>query len=105
MSVLDFASGLALLAGGVFCAIGAVGLLRLPDFYTRAHGASLVDTAGAGLILFGLILKAGFSLVALKLVIVGLLIFFTSPAATHALAKAALHRGVQPLLGSGPWKR
>jgi multicomponent Na+:H+ antiporter subunit G len=70
----------------------------MPDFYTRMHAASVTETLGAGLILLGLILQAGWSLVAAKLVMVGLLIFFTSPAATHALARAALGRGLKPLL-------
>jgi multicomponent Na+:H+ antiporter subunit G len=70
----------------------------MPDFYTRVHAASVNDTLGAGLVLLGLLLQAGWTLVAAKLVVIGLLIFFTSPAATHALAKAALGRGLEPLL-------
>jgi multicomponent Na+:H+ antiporter subunit G len=87
-----------LVAGGVFCVTGALGLVRMPDFYTRMHAASVTDTLGAGLILLGLVLQAGFTLIAVKLLMIGLLIFFTSPAATHALAKAAYARGVKPLL-------
>lgn len=97
-AAIDIASWILLVTGGLFCIVGAVGLLRMPDFYTRVHAASVTDTLGAGLILLGLILQAGWSLVAAKLVMVGLLIFFTSPAATHALARAALGRGVKPLL-------
>ena len=70
----------------------------MPDFYTRLHAASVTDTLGAGLILLGLLLQAGLTLVAVKLVVICLLVFFTSPAATHALAKAALGRGIEPLL-------
>ncbi len=47
----------------------------------------MIETLGAGLILFGLLLQAGFTLVAVKLLIVGLLVFFASPTATHALAQ------------------
>jgi multicomponent Na+:H+ antiporter subunit G len=96
-----------LVAGGLFCIAGGIGLLRMPDFYTRTHAASVTDTLGAGFILTGLILQAGWTLVAAKLVIIGLLIFFTSPAATHALARAALGRGLEPLLDDegAPWKR
>ncbi len=96
--MVDFASWLLLVGGGLFCIVGSIGVLRMPDFYTRMHAASVNDTLGAGLILLGLALQAGWTLVAAKLVIIGLLIFFTSPAATHALAKSALGRGVQPLL-------
>jgi multicomponent Na+:H+ antiporter subunit G len=95
---IDVVSWVCLVAGGLFCVVGAVGLLRMPDFYTRMHAASVIETLGAGLILLGLILQAGFTLVAVKLLMVGLLIFFVSPTATHALARAALARGLKPLL-------
>ena len=99
MSILiDILSWVLLLAGGAFCIIGALGLVRMPDFFTRMHAASVTDTLGAGLILLGLMLQAGFTLVTVKLIVLGLLIFFTSPTATHALAQAALARGLQPLL-------
>lgn len=95
---IDGLSWVCLVAGGFFCVVGAVGLLRMPDFYTRMHAASVIETLGAGLILFGLLLQAGFTLVAIKLLMVGLLIFFVSPTATHALARAAMVRGLKPLL-------
>jgi multicomponent Na+:H+ antiporter subunit G len=98
---LDIVSWICLVAGGVFCAIGALGLVRMPDFYTRMHAASVTDTLGAGLMLLGMMLQAGLSLIAVKLVMIGLLIFFTSPTATHALARAARERGLVPLLASG----
>lgn len=97
-ALIDGLSWLSLLAGSVFCVIGAVGMLRMPDFYTRLHAASVIETLGGGLILLGLLLQAGFTLVAAKLLIVALLVFFASPTATHALAKAAMERGVKPLL-------
>ncbi|MFN0164063.1 MAG: monovalent cation/H(+) antiporter subunit G [Burkholderiales bacterium] len=96
--LIDLLSWACLVSGGLFCIVGAIGLLRMPDFYTRMHAASVTETLGAGLILLGLILQAGFTLVAAKLVIVGLLIFFVSPTATHALARAALARGLAPEL-------
>jgi len=99
--VVDVASWLCLTAGGLFCLVGAVGMLRMPDFYTRLHAASVIETLGGGLILLGLLLQAGFSLVSIKLIFVGLLVFFASPTATHALAKAAMERGLKPLLASG----
>jgi len=104
-AALDIASWILLVAGGLFCIVGGIGLLRMPDFYTRVHAASVTDTLGVGLILLGLALQAGWTLVAAKLAVIGLLIFFTSPAATHALVKAALERGVEPLGGEAPSKR
>ncbi|MHB1359914.1 MAG: monovalent cation/H(+) antiporter subunit G [Rhodocyclaceae bacterium] len=94
----DLASWACLLAGGGFCLVGGIGLLRMPDFYTRMHAASITDTIGAGLVLLGLLFQAGFSLVGAKLLMVGLLIFFTSPTASHALARSALLHGLGPRL-------
>ena len=84
------------LAGSGFCVVGALGLVRLKGFYVRTHAASVIDSAGAGLLLAGLLLQAGWTLAAVKLVTIGLLIFFSSPTATHALANAALARGMAP---------
>jgi multicomponent Na+:H+ antiporter subunit G len=96
--VLDAASWILLVAGGFFCIVGGIGLLRMPDFYTRMHAASVTDTLGVGCVLGGLMLQAGLSLVTVKLLFIGVLVFFTSPTATHALARAARARGVEPLL-------
>jgi multicomponent Na+:H+ antiporter subunit G len=102
---LDILSWVLIIAGGVFCLAGAAGLLRMPDFYTRVHAASVTDVVGSFAILAGLALQAGLTLVTVKLAFIALLIFFTSPAATHALVKAALERGVLPLGGEAPSKR
>lgn len=99
--LVDILSWACLVSGAVFSVIGTVGLIRMPDFYTRVHAASVTDTAGAGLLLAGMMLQAGFTLVTVKLIIIGLLILFTSPTATHALCKAALTRGLKPLLADG----
>ncbi len=89
----------ACLAGGVvFAAIGAVGLIRLPDVYARMHAAGIIDTLAAGLILIGLVCQAGWSLVTAKLLLILAFIFFTSPTATHALARAALNAGLRPVI-------
>lgn len=99
-TALEILSWSCLLAGGSFCIVGGIGLIRMPDFYTRMHAASVTETLGAGLILLGLMIEGGISLVTAKLLMIGLLIFLTSPAATHALAKAALIRGLQPLVAA-----
>ncbi|HEY4638176.1 MAG TPA: monovalent cation/H(+) antiporter subunit G [Burkholderiales bacterium] len=93
-AALELASWALLLAGGAFCVIGALGLVRLHGFFPRTHAASVIDSAGAGLLLAGLLLQAGWTLVSVKLAVIGLLIFFASPTATHALANAARERGV-----------
>ncbi len=96
--LVDIASWLCLLTGSFFVLVGGVGLLRLPDFFTRLHAAGVTDTLGAWTILLGLALQSGFSQVTVKLGLIALFFMLTSPTATHALAKAALHRGVQPLV-------
>jgi len=96
--ILDIASGVLIAAGSFFVLAGAVGLVRLPDVYTRVHGASLIDTAGAGLLILGLMLQAGFSLVTLKLLFILAIFFFTLPVAGHAVARAAMHEGLKPKL-------
>lgn len=95
---LDIASWVLIVAGGFFLITGAVGIVRMPDLYTRMHAASVIDTLGAGLLILGLLLQAGSFLVGFKLVFVFVLLFFTSPVASHALAQAALHEDVEPLL-------
>ncbi|PHS42049.1 MAG: cation:proton antiporter [Robiginitomaculum sp.] len=90
----------ALMIAGVFFVIaGAIGVIRLPDFYTRMHAAGVTDTLGAELIIFGLIVQAGFSQTSLKLVLIAFFLFLTSPTATHAVVGAAWQSGLKPKLG------
>ncbi len=86
------------LLGSLFCIVGGIGLLRLPDFFTRMHGAGVTDTLGAGLVLVGLMFHAGLSLVTVKLMMILFIIYLTSPTGTHAVARAAHAAGLKPLL-------
>ena len=70
--IINSASAILMGAGSVFILIGALGLVRLPDFYTRMHAAGVTDTLGAELLLLGMMLQAGLSLVTLKLVLISL---------------------------------
>jgi multicomponent Na+:H+ antiporter subunit G len=97
-AVLDIVSWVALLAGGFLIITGGIGLVRFPDLYTRMHAASVTDTGGAGLVLFGLMLQAGLTLVTVKLVLILWFLLFTGPVASHVLAKAALHGELEPLV-------
>jgi multicomponent Na+:H+ antiporter subunit G len=81
-------------SGVFFLFTGAVGIIRFPDFYTRMHAAGKCDTLGSLLILAGLAIAEGFHLSSLKLMVIALFIFFTSPTATHAIARAAHKNGV-----------
>lgn len=87
-----------LVTGGLLIIVGAVGMLRFPDLYTRMHAASVTDTGGAGLVLLGLMLQGGLSLVTVKLVLVLWFLLFTGPVASHVLAKAALHGRLEPMV-------
>ena len=99
MAPVDIASWILLMAGAFFCVVGGIGLHRLPDFFSRMHGAGITDTLGAGLVIVGLVLQAGFTLVAVKLLFILGLLWLTSPTATHAIAKAARASGLEPLPG------
>jgi multicomponent Na+:H+ antiporter subunit G len=96
--LVEIVSGAFILLGSFFIVAGAIGLVRLPDVFSRIHGASLIDTAGAGFLLVGLMLQAGFTLITLKLLFILAIFFFTLPVAAHALAQVALHEGFRPLL-------
>ncbi|MCY3968960.1 MAG: monovalent cation/H(+) antiporter subunit G [Acidobacteria bacterium] len=91
---LDVATAVLLVIGGLFCVVGGIGLHRFSDFYQRTHAASVTDTAGAGLMLLGLMFQGGVSMVTLKLILVLTFLLFTSPAIAHALVKAAHGHGL-----------
>ena len=97
MSPLDVVTGVLVIAGLFFMLTGAVGVHRFPDVFTRQHAAGMTDTAGAGLILLGLMFQGGFPVV-IRLVAILVFLIFTSPIATHAVCRAALHAGVKPIL-------
>jgi multicomponent Na+:H+ antiporter subunit G len=94
--VLDVIAWAALLTGSFFLVVGGYGLLRMPDFFTRGHAAGITDTLGAGLVLGGLMIEAGWSLNLARLSLILIFLLFTSPTASHALAHAALTAGMKP---------
>ena len=96
--ILELLSSLCLLLGGVLCISGAVGMLRMPDFFSRAHASSVTETLAAPLLLTGLLLQMEFSLDSVKVVMIVVLILAVNPTATHAMAKATLHGGQRPLV-------
>ncbi len=74
--------------------LGAIGLLRFPDFYARMHAAGKADTLGTLLLVSGLAFYNGFSITSAKIIFIAVFIFLTSPTATHAIARAALKNKV-----------
>ena len=104
-AVLHGLSWVAIAGGLFFMLVGTLGILRMPDVYTRLHAAGMTDTMGAGLLLVGMALQTvvdmmhgetGYWLVLVRLVFVYAFLLLTSPIATHALARAGLAGGVEP---------
>jgi|TARA_B100001079_G_scaffold173517_1_gene148836 multicomponent Na+:H+ antiporter subunit G len=98
-SLLEVLSGALLLLGAVFTLVGGVGLLRMPDVFTRMHAAGITDAVAAAAIILGLALLAGWSLLLAKLLLVLALLLLLNPSACHALARAAIHGSRRPWLG------
>ena len=96
-AILDVVSWVLLVAGALFCLTGGIGLLRLPEFFTRLHGAGITDTLGAALVLIGLMLQSSSPLVVVKLAMILAILWVTSPTSTHAIAKAARMAGRRAL--------
>lgn len=94
--VFAVAGSAIVLLGSVFMVIGALGVVRMPDIFTRLHAVSVADTFGVNLILFGLILVGGLALVSVKLAFLLAFLFLTGPVASHAVARAALDAGIKP---------
>lgn len=99
MHLLNTLALICIAIGLFFMVAGAVGLVRLPDFYTRVHACGKCDTLGEGMMLIGFILYEGMSLIAVKLLLLVVFIFITSPTAVHAIMNVAYSRGVEP------WKK
>lgn len=98
-SPIEVLSWVLILSGSAFVIIGGIGLLRLPDFYTRIHAAGITDTLGTWLIIMGLMLHEGLTLGSAKLAMLLFFLLATGPLSSHALAKAAFMRGLDPLQG------
>ena len=94
--IINIASWFFVISGVFLIFTGTLGILRLPDFYTRLHAAGITDTLGAELLLVAMMLQAGWSIATVKLLMISLFVFFTSPTATHALANAANAVGLRP---------
>lgn len=92
----------ALLAGGVFFGlVAAVGIVRLPDLYTRTHAASKTDTLGAGFSLAAVALVLNAQLPTVKTILLLVFLFITNPTAAHAIARAAADQDIEPWTTEG----
>lgn len=88
-----------LVAGLFFHAVAALGVIRLPDFYTRLHAVSKAETLGVILTVSALVVASGLSVVSAKLALVAVFLFLANPTSTHAIARAAFRTGLKP------WRR
>ena len=95
-TALDVLSWASILIGLFFILTGTLGVLRMPDIYTRLHAAGMTDTMGAAFMILGMCFQAGMHLLTLRLLLVYVFLLFTSPIGTHALARAALSGKVEP---------
>ena len=95
-SMFQIISWVLISGGTFFTVVGAAGTLRFPDFWARLHAASVTDSGGVVLIVAGLCLHEGWTLVTVKLLIIGIFLFITGPTSTHAIANAALISGLRP---------
>ncbi len=91
-----------IVAGLFFLIVAAIGMLRLPDVFSRSHALSLTDSLGAFLVLVGLAVYQGFSLNLLKILMVLALIYLINPVVSHATIRAALRSGLKPWVREQP---
>ncbi len=99
--VQEVAAWALILSGVFFLLVGALGVVRLPDFWTRLHASSVSDSAGMILLFLGMAVYSGFTLITVKLIIIGVFLFLTGPTSTHATANAALVSGLRPREAEG----
>lgn len=97
MVVLDVVSTVLIFLGCVLAVTSALGLLRMPDFYTRIHPAGKSDSLAQVLIVLGVILQFEHQWPdIMKLLLVSLFLFVTTPVAAHATVRAAYLDGLEP---------
>ncbi|MEM1389651.1 MAG: monovalent cation/H(+) antiporter subunit G [Pseudomonadota bacterium] len=100
LEVKPWAGSFLLLVGAILGIIGAIGMLRFPDVYTRVHAASVIDTGAMTVAIVGMALLAPTWNIAFKLAAIWLFLFITGPTSSHALVNAAYKAGLQPLIGA-----
>lgn len=84
------------LTGFGFVLAGVIGILRLPDFYSRLHAMGKCDTLGVALIVAALMVAQGATLISLKLLLIVVFVWLANPTATHAIGRAAYRAGLKP---------
>ena len=93
VTIREFLAGLFMVGGMIFFIGSAIGMLRLPDFYSRIHASGNSETLGCTLSFIGLMIYEGPTLTMLKMAFVFLLVFMANPIGSHILSKAAYKTG------------
>ena len=93
---MEIFSIIFILTGLFFLIVAAIGVIRLPDVFSRSHAVSLTDSLGAFLMLVGIALHEGFSMTVLKILAVLALLYLQNPVIEHATIRAALRAGLKP---------
>lgn len=97
--MINYIAALFMILGFFFVMVASIGVLRLPDFYTRMHASGKSETLGLLLTLIGLAIYNGFNLVSLKILLISLFVLLANPIGTHAITRAAFYAGIKP------WKK
>ncbi|GJL64489.1 MAG: sodium:proton antiporter [Nitrospirales bacterium] len=93
---MDVLAIIFILTGLFFLIVAAIGVVRLPDVFTRSHAVSITDSLGAFLMLMGIAVHEGFSLNIFKIMAVLILLYLQNPVIAHATIRAALRAGLKP---------
>ena len=96
---MNILSIIFIVAGSFFLIVAAIGVIRLPDVFSRSHAVSLTDSLGAFFMLIGIALHEGLSINMLKILVVLILLYILNPVIAHATVRAALRSGLKP------WKK
>ena len=94
--IIEILSWASIVTGSFLMVVSGIGMLRFPDFWSRTHAASVGDSGGMILLILGMCLQSGLTLITVKLIIMGIFLIITGPTATHAVANAALVTGWRP---------
>ena len=97
---MEIASAILLLIGALAMLVGGIGILRMPDLFTRLHAVGITDTLGAAAILLGLAFIAGWGLLLVKLFLILAVLLLLNPTMSHALGRAAVHGARRPWLSA-----
>jgi len=105
----EYAISALLLLGGAFTLVGAIGLARLPDFYTRLHGPTKATTVGVGAIMLSSVIYFSSlgEAIGISEILITVFLLMTAPVSANMLAKAAMHIGVKTVDNTEghPWKQ